>query len=157
MDTFGFNRLCAYRGTPLWQEYVDRGIIDDERDWQKWFKCTDIDPTALVGAGGEPPAHEGLRPALLRSRVVRRPLRTYKLLRTFSRHMKKVDILRLLASPFRRRTLTRLPELPVRMLEAGLAEPLRVGNGSGAHSGPSPLVGAARRNTATQRQPDHPQ
>ena len=31
LDTFGFNRLCAYRGTPLWQEYVDRGIIDDER------------------------------------------------------------------------------------------------------------------------------
>src|SRR5512137_1010512 len=49
LDTFGFNRLCAYRGTPLWQEYVDRGIIDDERDWQKWFKCTDIDPTALPG------------------------------------------------------------------------------------------------------------
>jgi len=22
LDTFGFNRLCAYRGTPLWQEYV---------------------------------------------------------------------------------------------------------------------------------------
>jgi len=39
----------VYRGTPLWQEYVDRGIIDDERDWQKWFKCTDMDPTALGG------------------------------------------------------------------------------------------------------------
>jgi radical SAM superfamily enzyme YgiQ (UPF0313 family) len=29
LDTFGFNRLCVYRGTPLWQEYIDRGIIDD--------------------------------------------------------------------------------------------------------------------------------
>jgi radical SAM superfamily enzyme YgiQ (UPF0313 family) len=29
LDTFGFNRLCVYRGTPLWQEYVARGIIDD--------------------------------------------------------------------------------------------------------------------------------
>jgi radical SAM superfamily enzyme YgiQ (UPF0313 family) len=47
LDTFGFNRLCAYRGTPLWKEYVDRGIIDDERDWHKWFKCSDIDPTIL--------------------------------------------------------------------------------------------------------------
>ena len=49
LDTFGFNRLCAYRGTPLWQEYVDRGIIDDERDWQKWFKCTDIDRPLCPG------------------------------------------------------------------------------------------------------------
>jgi hypothetical protein len=44
LDTFSFNRLCVYRGTPLWQEYIDRGIIDDERDWHKWFKCSDIDP-----------------------------------------------------------------------------------------------------------------
>ena len=58
LDTFGFNRLCAYRGTPLWQEYVARGIIDDERDWHKWFKCSDIDPTALPSAGGEPAAGE---------------------------------------------------------------------------------------------------
>ena len=24
LDTFGFNRLCVYRGTPLWQEYLRR-------------------------------------------------------------------------------------------------------------------------------------
>ena len=29
LDTFGFNRLCVYRGTPLWQEYIARGIIND--------------------------------------------------------------------------------------------------------------------------------
>src|SRR4030042_1258029 len=49
LDTFSFNRLCVYRGTRLWQEYVDRRILDDERDWHKWFKCSDIDPTALPG------------------------------------------------------------------------------------------------------------
>jgi radical SAM superfamily enzyme YgiQ (UPF0313 family) len=47
LDTFGFNRPCVYRGTPLWKEYVERGIIDDARDWNKWFKCSDIDPTIL--------------------------------------------------------------------------------------------------------------
>ena len=47
LDTFGFNRLCAYRGTPLWREYVDRKIMDDDRDCHKWFNCTDIDPTTL--------------------------------------------------------------------------------------------------------------
>ena len=50
VDTFGFSRLCAYRGAPLWQEYIDRGIIDDGRDWHKSFKCTDIDHTALSNA-----------------------------------------------------------------------------------------------------------
>ncbi|RPJ51978.1 MAG: radical SAM protein, partial [Methanobacteriota archaeon] len=31
LDTFSFNRLCVYRGTPLWNEYIDRGIIEDDR------------------------------------------------------------------------------------------------------------------------------
>ena len=124
LDTFGFNRLCAYRGTPLWQEYVDRGIIDDERDWQKWFKCTDIDPTALSGPEVNRLRMKGYA-LLFACRLFKRPLATYRLLRTFGRHMKATDILKLLASPFRRRTLTRRPELPARMVDAGLEEPLR--------------------------------
>ena len=124
LDTFGFNRLCAYRGTPLWQEYVDRGIIDDERDWQKWFKCTDIDPTTLSGPEVNRLRMKGYA-LLFARRLSRRPLATYRLLRTFGRHMKASDILKLLASPFRRRTLSRRPELPARMLDAGLEEPLR--------------------------------
>jgi hypothetical protein len=47
LDSFNFGRLCVYRGTPLWKEYVERGIVDDERDWYKWFKCSDIDPFVL--------------------------------------------------------------------------------------------------------------
>ena len=124
LDTFGFNRLCAYRGTPLWQEYVDRGIIDDERDWSKWFKCSDIDPTTLPSAVVNRARMKGYA-SLFARRLFGRPLRTAKLLRTFSRHMKKSDIVRLIASPFRRRTLTRKPDLPARMLEAGLQEPVR--------------------------------
>ena len=126
LDTFGFNRLCVYRGTPLWQEYVARGIIDDERDWHKWFKCSDIDPTTLPSA-----RVNGLRAKgyglLFFHRVLRRPLRTWKLLRAFSRHMKLTDLFSLLSSPFRRRTLTRKPELPARMIDAGLEEPDRSG------------------------------
>ncbi len=116
LDTFCFNRLCAYRGTPLWQEYVQRSIIDDQRDWQKWFKCTDIDPTALTGAEVNRLRMRGYA-FLFASRLLKRPLRTYNLLRTFSRHMKGTDLLNLLTSPFRRRTLTRQPELPVGMLK----------------------------------------
>ena len=47
--TFGFNRLCVYRGTPLWQEYVKRGLVNDATDWYKYFKCSEIDPTCLPG------------------------------------------------------------------------------------------------------------
>jgi anaerobic magnesium-protoporphyrin IX monomethyl ester cyclase len=124
LDTFGFNRLCVYRGTPLWEEYVARGIVDDERDWDKWFKCSDIDPTALPG-----PVVNRLRAKgyalLFLHRILKRPVRTWRLLRVFGRHMKTADLLRLLSSPFRRRALTRRPDLPARMIEAGLSEPDR--------------------------------
>jgi anaerobic magnesium-protoporphyrin IX monomethyl ester cyclase len=131
LDTFGFNRLCAYRGTPLWQEYVTRGIIDDDRDWHKWFKCSDIDPTALPSELVNRLRAKGYG-LLFLHRVLKRPLRTAKLLRAFGRHMKTTDIFKLLCSPFRRRTLTRQAELPARMVEAGLLEPDR-------HTIPSPL------------------
>lgn len=124
LDTFGFNRLCVYRGTPLWREYVARGIIDDERDWHKWFKCSDIDPTTVPSAQVNRLRARGYG-LLFLHRILRRPIRTWKLLRTFGRHMQTSDIVRLLASPFRRRTLTRKPELPAWMIEAGLEEPDR--------------------------------
>ena len=140
LDTFGFNRLCSYRGTPLWQEYVDRGIIDDERDWQKWFKCTDIDPTALPGLEVNRLRMKGYL-LLFASRLLKRPFATFKLLRAFSRHMKLTDILKLLASPFRRRKLTLLPELPARMVDAGLDAPCRTALPNAAPPAPLAEVG----------------
>jgi len=119
LDTFGFNRLCAYRGTPLWREYLDRGIIDDELDWHKWFKCSDIDPTVLPSAAVNRVRMKGYA-WLFARRIFGRPFGTYKLLRMFGRHMKKSDLLKLLWSPFRRRTLNRKPELPAWMIDAGL-------------------------------------
>lgn len=124
LDTFGFNRLCAYRGTPLWQEYVERGIIDDARDWYKWFKCSDIDPTVLPGEVVNRARQKGYL-LLFAHRFLLRPVRTLKLLRTFSRYMKLSDIVRLLWSPFRKRALTRQPELPARMIDQGLSAPVR--------------------------------
>ncbi|MDO9532426.1 MAG: radical SAM protein, partial [Deltaproteobacteria bacterium] len=60
---------------------------------------------------------------LFARRIFQRPIRTYKLLRTFSRYMKKSDIFKLLYSPFRRRSLSRKPDLSATMLESGLKEP----------------------------------
>ena len=125
LDTFGFNRLCVYRGTPLWKEYLDRGILDDERDWDKWFKCSDIDPTVLPSETVNRARQKGYA-LLFARRLFFRPWQTWKLLRTLGRHMKTSDIVRLLSSPFRRRKLNRKPELPARMLELGLSEPVRV-------------------------------
>ena len=116
LDSFGFNRLCVYRGTPLWEEYVALGIIDDERDWYKLFKCSDIDPTVLPSAELNRLRMRGYG-KLFAYRIFGRPIRTYKLLRTFGRYMKTSDIIKLLLSPFHRRTLMRKPELPASMTD----------------------------------------
>jgi hypothetical protein len=39
--------------------------------------------------------------------------------------MKASDIFKLLSSPFQKRTLNRKPELPARMIDLGLTEPVR--------------------------------
>jgi radical SAM superfamily enzyme YgiQ (UPF0313 family) len=124
LDTFSFNRLCAYRGTPLWQEYIDRGIIDDEQDWHKWFKCSDIDPTILPSKVVNRARMKGMA-LLFLHRICRRPIQSYRLVQTFSRFMKTVDICKLLSAPFRRRTPTRKPELPAKMIDCGVREPAR--------------------------------
>ena len=33
LDTFGFNRLCVYQGTPLRQEYVETRLVNETTDW----------------------------------------------------------------------------------------------------------------------------
>jgi len=124
LDTFGFNRLCVYRGTPLWRDYVERGIIDDGRDWKKWFKCSDIDPAILTGEIVNRTRKKGYM-LLFANRIFLRPFQTIRLLQRFSRHMRKTDILRLLWSPFRKRTLTLKPSLPSPVINQGLAVPVR--------------------------------
>jgi radical SAM superfamily enzyme YgiQ (UPF0313 family) len=124
LDTFNFNRLCVYRGTPLWKEYVDRGIIDDERDWHKWFKCSDIDPTILPSEVLNRIRMKGYA-LLFARRIIARPIQTIKLIRAFSRYMERSDIIGLLSSPFRKRTLFRKPDLPARMIDLGIEKPER--------------------------------
>jgi len=124
LDTFGFNRLCVYRGTPLWQEYLDRGIIDDERDWHKWFKCSDIDPTVLPSDEVNRLRARGYA-MLFARRVFGRPIRTYRLLRSFSLGMGVGGVIGLLWTPFRRRTSSRKPDLSAEMVERGFDAPIR--------------------------------
>ncbi len=122
IDTFGFNRLAVYRGTPLWNEYVAKGIIDEDRDWDKTFKCCNIDPDAVPNDEVNRLRMKGYVSLLLR-RIVVRPLKTWGLLRAFSRHMAWADLFRLISGPFRAKAT--VPDLPARMVDSGLRAPVR--------------------------------
>ncbi|MDD5670056.1 MAG: radical SAM protein [Candidatus Omnitrophica bacterium] len=124
LDTFSFNRLCVYRGTPLWKEYVEKGIINDERDWDKWFKCSDIDPTILPSEELNALRMRGYI-LLFIQRILKRPIQTFKLLCAFAKYMKISGIIRLLWSPFRKRKLTRKSELTAKMMGAALKKSAR--------------------------------
>jgi radical SAM superfamily enzyme YgiQ (UPF0313 family) len=99
LDTFAFNRLCVYRGTPLWHEYLQRGLVDDAADWYKYFKCSEIDPTCLPGAVVNAERTAGFR-RLFWYKVTRYPLQTLRLLRRFMRFMALRDVVYLLVKPF---------------------------------------------------------
>jgi radical SAM superfamily enzyme YgiQ (UPF0313 family) len=99
LDTFGFNRLCVYRGTPLWQEYVGRKLVDDAADWYKYFKCSEIDPTCLAGPVINAERSAGLR-RLFRYKLTHYPLQSFRLLRRFMRYMPLRDVAYLIVKPF---------------------------------------------------------
>jgi anaerobic magnesium-protoporphyrin IX monomethyl ester cyclase len=124
LDTFGFNRLSVYRGTPLWQEYVNRKIIDDRHDWYKMFKCCDIDPTALPNTVVNRLRVKGYA-MLFAHRIFVRPIRTWNLLRTFCRFMKISELLSLLWSPFSPQKVNKKPDLTAKMTKCGLDHLIR--------------------------------
>src|SRR2546425_343906 len=99
LDTFGFNRLCVYRGTPLWQEYVKRGLVSERDDWYKYFKCSAIDPTCLSGEIINDERRAGLRRLFL-YKLLHYPVQTYRLLRRVLRYMPGRDGVYLITKPF---------------------------------------------------------
>ena len=99
LDTFAFNRLCVYRGTPLWQEFLKRKLVNDDSDWYKYFKCTEIDPTCLSGQVVNEERAAGLRRLFL-YKVLHYPAQTFRLLRRFFRYMPLRHILYILVKPF---------------------------------------------------------
>src|SRR5574337_1414650 len=99
LDTFAFNRLCVYRGTPLWAEYLRRGLVNDAEDWYKYFKCSEIDPTCLPGAVINAERTAGFK-RLFRYKVAHYPLQTVRLLRRFLRYMRLRDVVYLIVKPF---------------------------------------------------------
>jgi radical SAM superfamily enzyme YgiQ (UPF0313 family) len=99
VDTFAFNRLCVYRGTPLWQEYVKRGLVDDTTDWYKYFKCSEIDPTCLSGEVVNQERKAGFKRLFL-YKLLHYPVQMARLLRRFVRFMPLRDVAYLIVKPF---------------------------------------------------------
>jgi radical SAM superfamily enzyme YgiQ (UPF0313 family) len=99
LDTFGFNRLCVYRGTPLWQEYVHRGLVNDTTDWYKYFKCSEIDPTCLPGEVINAERTAGFK-RLFVYKLRHYPIQTFRLLKRFLRYMPVRDVIYLIIKPF---------------------------------------------------------
>ena len=99
IDTFGFGRLCVYRGTPLWHEYVQRGLVDDEKDWNKYFRASLIDPTVLPDQEIDRVRSIEMRRLIL-YKFTHYPLQSLKVLRRFMRHMPIREVLRLVFKPF---------------------------------------------------------
>src|SRR5256712_7303363 len=99
LDTFGFNRLCVYRGTPMWHEYVKRGLLNEANDWYKYFKCSAIDPTCLPGEVINDVRRAGLR-RLFIYKLLHYPKQSFRLLRRFLRYMPARDVIYLIIKPF---------------------------------------------------------
>jgi hypothetical protein len=99
LDTFAFNRLCVYRGTPLWQEYIQRGLVNDETDWYKYFKCSSIDPTVLPGETIHAIRSRELKRLIL-YKFIRYPRQAFRLMRRLASSMPVRDILYMLVKPF---------------------------------------------------------
>ena len=87
------------RETPLWNEYVQRGLVTDDDDWYKYFKCSEIDPTVLAGEEIHKIRSEGMRRLIL-YKLGRYPIQSGKLLKRFMNHMPARDVLHLLVKPF---------------------------------------------------------
>ena len=122
LDTFGFNRLCVYRGTPMWQEYVKRGLVNDENDWYKYFKCSAIDPTCLSGEQINDARRAGLR-RLFIHKLLHYPWQTFRLLRRFLRYMPARDVGYLIVKPFLgKKTGATKAEVLSRAVEHGAAK-----------------------------------
>ena len=100
VDSFGFNRLCVYRGTPLWQEYVKRGLVNDAARLVQVLQVH-VDRSHAACRARKSTASDRRRcgsSSSTSSRAI--PLQTFRLLRRFVRFMPLRDVLYLIVKPF---------------------------------------------------------
>ena len=76
-----------------------RGFVNDDADWYKYFKCSEIDPTCLGGPAINAERTAGLRRLFL-YKLLHYPVQTFRLLRRFLRYMPFRDVVHLIIKPF---------------------------------------------------------
>lgn len=103
LNSFNFNRLLAFRGTPLWNDAVAQGLIDDAKDWDKLFPLHLIHPDTIDTA-----TLYALRSRLVKRliwrKVLRNPREAGKLFARVLDCMSARDLYRLLTSSNRDHT-----------------------------------------------------
>jgi len=99
IDSLGVNRLTVFRGTPLWQEYVERGLVSDETDWYKALECSEVDPSVLPKDEIERLRAAGMK-RLIAYKLLRHPLQVLRLVRRLARNMPLRNVLYLIVKPF---------------------------------------------------------
>ena len=119
LDSLGVNRLEVFRGTPMWSEYVERGLVSDETDWYRSIECSEIDPTVLPRQEIERLRAAGMR-RLIVYKLLRHPLQLFRFLGRLARNMPLGQVLHLLAKPF-------LPRKPPATRSEVLAQAARKG------------------------------
>ncbi len=97
INSFNFNSLTAFRGTPLWRDAVDRGLIDEEKDWDKMFPVHSIHPDSIDSRTLFALRSQLVR-RLLRRKVIRNPGEAAKVFHRFLQCMSLKDLYLLLTS-----------------------------------------------------------
>jgi radical SAM superfamily enzyme YgiQ (UPF0313 family) len=107
INSFNFNSLTAFRGTPLWSDAVARGLIDDEKDWDKMFPVHSIHPDA-IDTRTLFPLRSSLVRRLVRRKILRNPREAAKIFIRFLKCLSMRDLYRLLTSSTKDYTRNRL-------------------------------------------------
>ena len=97
INSFNFNSLTAFRGTPLWSDAVAKGLIDEEKDWDKMFPVHEIYPD-VIDSQTLFSLRSSLLRRLIRRMILRRPGDAARIFRRFLQCMSAQDLYRLLTS-----------------------------------------------------------
>jgi radical SAM superfamily enzyme YgiQ (UPF0313 family) len=97
INSFNFNSLTAFRGTPLWNDAVARGLIDEESDWDKMFPVHEIYPD-VIDKQTLFPLRSGLVKRLIKRKLLRNPGDAVRIIVRFLKCMSAQDLYRLLTS-----------------------------------------------------------
>ena len=97
INSFNFNSLIAFRGTSLWRDAVARGLINEEKDWDKMFPVHSIYPDA-IDSKTLFTLRSRLVKRLVRRKVMKHPREAAKIFSRFFECMSPKDIYRLLTS-----------------------------------------------------------